>query len=196
MSIDSIRRNFDDHHGTDHTDADDENGHDDGGDNDFGGDDGTTHGTRQRTAAEEASAAFAASKSEKLHISRNHYYELHHIADEAGNDQTEFARRWQILEDGLLAIKMKMPSAVGGGSARATHTSTDILRQQQRKRSTRTAARPVAPAFAPAATPSTTIVINSGSEYEEAPHERNIHWNAYTRRMEYRSEQSSSDESD
>lgn len=196
VSIDSIRRNFDDHHGTDHTDADDENGHDDGGDNDFGGDDGTTHGTRQRTAAEEASAAFAASKSEKLHISRNHYYELHHIADEAGNDQTEFARRWQILEDGLLAIKMKMPSAVGGGSARATHTSTDILRQQQRKRSTRTAARPVAPAFAPAATPSTTIVINSGSDHEEAPHERNIHWNDYTRRMEYRSEQSSSYESD
>jgi hypothetical protein len=45
------------------------------------------HGTRQRTAAEEANAAFAASKSEKRHISRNHYYELHHIADEAGNDE-------------------------------------------------------------------------------------------------------------
>ena len=92
LSIESIRANFDDHHGSD---ADDENEHDDDGDD--GGDDGsrtTSHDTRQRSAAEEANAAFAASKSEKLHISRNHYYELQHIADEAGNDEPEFARRW------------------------------------------------------------------------------------------------------
>jgi hypothetical protein len=108
--------------------------------------DGTSHGTRQRSAAEEANAAFAASKSEKLQMSRNHYYELHHIADEAGNNEAEFARRWKILEDGLLAIKVKMPPAVGGGSARATHTSTDALRQRNRSK------RP-APASAPASEP-------------------------------------------
>ena len=120
----------------------------DGNDGDDGSRDTrtTSHGTRQRNAAEEATAAFATSKSEKLHISRNHYYELHHIADEAGNDEPEFARRWQILEDGLLAIKMKMPAAVGGGSARATHTSTDAQRQRNRSK------RPLAPASASAPT--------------------------------------------
>jgi hypothetical protein len=164
LSIESIRANFDDHHGSD---ADDENEHDDDGD-DGGGDGGTSHGTRQRTAAEEANAAFAASKSEKLHISRNHYYELHHIADEAGNDQTEFARRWQILEEGLLAIKMKMPSAVGGGSAPATNTSTDAQRKRHRYKrplAPASASEPTAPAptlaSAPAAARYHTFIISS-----------------------------------
>ena len=88
VTIDSIRENFDDHHGTDVSDGDGQDDHDDG-DDDLGGDGGTSHGTRQRTAAEEANAAFADSKKEKLQISRNHYYELHHIADEAGNDKPD-----------------------------------------------------------------------------------------------------------
>ena len=89
------------------------------------------------------------------------HYELHHITDEAGNDEAEFARRWKILEDGLLAIKRKMPSAVGGGSARATHTSTDTLRRRKRSARPPAPAPAPAPVSAPASSRYATITISS-----------------------------------
>jgi len=155
VTIESIRANFDDHHGSD---ADDEYDNEDGtGAEETSGP--ASHGTRQRTAADEANAVFAASKAAKLHISRNHYFELQHIADEAGNDEVEFARRHQILEEGLLAIKKKMPSAVGGGSARATHTAADYARRRKRP----------APASAPAPAPSAPAPARTSVASAPAP---------------------------
>ena len=72
-----------------HTRRDDEHEHDDDGDD--GSRSTSTRGTRQQNAADKANTEFADSKSKKLHIFCNHYHELHHIADEAGSDEPEFA---------------------------------------------------------------------------------------------------------
>lgn len=170
------------------------------------------HVTRQQSAADEMQSTFASSRSAMLATSRTQYYELQHICDEGGI-MPEFQRRMKILNDSMLEAKRQLPAAVGGGSARPTHTSTDKQRRQnknirQRRPSPppprRRAATPpllVAPpaAIQPrrrAATPpppsvDTVVLVSSSSDVPQS----RVRFNDSTMNMEYFSEQENSSDS-
>jgi hypothetical protein len=90
------------------------------------------HDTRSRREEDEAAAVFQASKMERLHTARNRYYELQRIVQEPRN-KDEFERRMQILDEILIEGKRRLPAAIGGGSARATHTAADAARRQAKR---------------------------------------------------------------
>ena len=164
------------------------------------------HGTRQQSAADEMQSTFASSRSAILATSRTQYYELQHICDEGGT-MPEFQRRMKILNDAMLDAKRKLPAAVGGGSARPTHTSTDKQRRQSRRQRQRRPSPPPPAAIQPrrrAATPppppllvrnvraSPSVVLVSSSS--DVPLSR-VRFNESTMQMEYFSEQENSSDS-
>jgi hypothetical protein len=114
------------------------------------------HDTRRRREEDDADAVFQASKMERLHTARNKYYELQRIVQEPRNEE-EFERRMQILDEILMEGKRRLPAAVGGGSARATHTAADATRRKSRR---------MAPLATPVSSSSlyTTIVISDSDD--------------------------------
>ena len=115
------------------------------------------HDTRRRREEDDADAAFQASKMERLHTARNKYYELQRIVQEPRNEE-EFERRMQILDDILMEGKRRLPAAVGGGSARATHTAADAARREARRK---------APHVNPVSTVYTTFVFSDSDDARE-----------------------------
>jgi hypothetical protein len=171
------------------------------------------HGTRQKRGAGDADSAFAASKSSMLSTSRNHYYELEHIVAEA-RTKPELERRMKILDDAYLACKRQLPAAVGGGSARPTHTSADKQRKQRKQKRRKSPPPPMRGSVrapqqappprlsslrAPQEAPRAAAPPPPSRHVEDVP-ERNIHFNVMTQQNEYRSDEndnmsSSSDDS-
>ncbi len=164
VSIDSIRQHFVCEHAADDDVSDasmDEESHDAACTH--------NHSTRKRKEADEASAAFAAYKLQTLHSLKNDFYELHRILSEA-RKQPEFDRRVNILKSNMSTAKSQLPAAVGGGSARATHTSTDASRRRRKSRHV--------PANASGGAAAAHVV--------DVP-EKNIRFNPMTRENEYHS---------